>query len=39
VDLVYVVSEGESVMYGGFRDEGTFGPTTEMLGREAGSKS
>jgi hypothetical protein len=36
VDFVYVVSEVESLIYHGFRSEGTFEPTTEMLSREAG---
>jgi hypothetical protein len=37
VDFIYVVSEVESLMYGGFFSfEGTFEPTTEMLSREAG---
>jgi len=31
-----VVSAVESLMYHGFRSEGTFEPTTEVLSREAG---
>ena len=34
----YVVSEGESLMYGNFGDEGTFKPSTEMLRRESKTK-
>jgi hypothetical protein len=30
-----MVSEAESLMFGGFRDEGTFAPTTEILSRES----
>jgi len=31
VDIVYVVSEAEGITYDGFRDDGIFEPTTEML--------
>jgi len=30
-----LVSEAESLVYGGVRDEGTFEPATEMLSRES----
>jgi len=32
---VYVVSEAESLIFGGFRDEGTFKLPTEMLSRKS----
>jgi len=33
-----MVSEAKSFMFVIFRDEGTFGPTTEMLSRESRTK-